>query len=360
VYEADPRFENASAFYNLLARQNADTAEFSQLTTLDSSRLSQQSTLALRNNLSAAITVHWDITVKTVRMFQEFGGLTPWIYQHYDLGLALPISVYGIGVTLTPRARILAASGLTDESISIQSDALSPLAVAGSFSVEPVLGGAVRLSISPVTLTGDYRYGRIADSFRTGAERIVSHEASLDLRVGLEALPWEIFELSSAAIGGYYHLLSDTSRNTLYGGNENLSLVFHLSDAPWTNFTVTQSVRFQDSAFPGTAAYYAPDSVLQVSGGIGIGTWPSLGREAGAGVVANVGGGMTLSGIAGGNSELSTNVNADLRLELTIGDITYYLAAQGAGSFNPFPELDYWSFTGAVGARAELPRVLAD
>ncbi len=363
VYDADPRFVNVSANYNLLARQYADAAAFSHMLTIDSGRVNQKATLSFDNSISSILGFSTSLASETVRMYQEFGGQTPWTYQIYDLRFGVPLSASSVGVSVTPDIGLLISSGLADESISDQELSAQPGSVIGTYSLEPVMGGSVYLTAADhLFLAGKYRYGRTYESLRPGATRIVSHEANVDVRLDLAVLPWRLFEQSFATIGGYYHLLTGgpLSVNELYGVTQNLSMVFHLADSPWTDITVSEQLSFQDSASPGASEYYAPDSALQMVGRIGASTSLEVGPEATVGIIANAGGGLSMSGNADHDPTRSLQLVADGRIEFTLGDVTYYIAAQGSAVSQLLPVFEYWSVSGSFGVRVDLPRLLAD
>jgi tetratricopeptide (TPR) repeat protein len=359
VFDIDPRFENVSSNYNLLAREHADEVEFSHILTIDSGRISQQATLSLSNNINSVLALQSRIVTDTVRMFQEVSG--PWTYQLHGLYLSVPLSASGASVTVTPDIGLLIASSLADGGIPAQSLPSQPGTVARTYFLEPVIGARVYLTITDhLSLAGRYRYGRTKESFRPEATRIISHEATADLRLGLGALPWKLFAHSSTTVGGYYKTLSGgpTALNDLFGANQNLTMVFHVADSPWTDITATQLLSFQDSTSPGASEYYAPDSALQLLGRIGVATRIETGRDAELGITVNAGGGASRFGGSSSTTDPSFQFDADAFMEFSLGTVTYYAGAQISGT--GFGSLEYWLASGTVGARVELPRLLAD
>ena len=366
VYEADPRFENVTAYYNQLARRHADTADLALKLSADASRITQKSSLSLSNEFSSAVGLNTSITSETVRMYRDLetdGAVDPWQYQVHELSVGLPLTLTGIGLTLTPVAGIVVSSALLNDGISKLFQALNPVVVIGSFGVEPELGGDLHLNTDFFSLSGGYRYGRFDESYQPGTERIVSHSAVASVKLDLSVFNEDFLQYSSFTVGGDFDLLSNTSgpENTLYGVNERLDIVIHLADNPWTNFTLSQSLDYQSSEYPGAADYYAPKNMLQINGGLGIATWLILNDETTLGLILNASPGALFPGAVGEESmPTQVQVGSDLRVELIVEDVTYYMTAAVSGSAVEIPGLDYWSSSLSLGVSASLPRLLAD
>ncbi len=369
VYEADPRFENVAAYYNQLARRHADKADFNLQLTADASRIAQKSSLSLANEFDAVIGLRSYTSSETVRMYRDLeieGASQPWQYQVHELNFSVPLTITGIGLTLTPVAGIKVSSALLNEGITELIQALDPRVVIGSYDVEPVLGGDVYLATDYLYVSGEYRYGRFDESYQNASQRLVSHSGSASAKLNFSLFNYDLLRYSSVNVGGDFDLLFDGSGgsggiNTLYGANERLEIVFHLADSPWTNFTVFQTLDYQSSRKPGATEYFAPDNMFQINGGLGMATWLDVSGRTTLGLILNVSSGVLMPGWTGEEtSATQTQSGADLRLELTVADVTYYAAAAVSGSALKLPGLDYWSSSFALGVTARLPRLLAE
>ena len=366
VYEADPRFENVAAYYNQLARRHADTVDFDLRLTADASRIAQKSSLSLGNEFNSVIGLRIYTASETVRMYRDLeveGVVEPWQYQVHELNVGLPLTITGIGLTLTPVAGIKVSSELLSDGIVELVQALHPMVIIGSYEVEPELGGDLYLATDYLSLSGTYRYGRFDESYQPGTERIVSHSAAASAKLNFSIFNQDLLQYSSASVGGDFDLLTHASLpiNTLFGANERLEIVFHIADSPWTNLTLFQLLDYQSSEVPGAAEYFAPNNMLQINGGVGISSWLSVNSDTTLGLIFNISPGVLMPGSTGEEpAATQVQVGADLRVELTVEDVTYFAAAAVSGSAEKLPGLDYWSSTVSLGVAAKLPRLLAD
>ena len=369
VYEADPRFENVAAYYNQLARGHADKADFDLQLTVDASRIEQKSSLSLGNEFDSVVGLRSYTASETVRMFralEDEGAPEPWQYQVHELKFFVPLTVPGTGLTLTPVAGIKVSSELLNDGVAVLSEALNPIIVIGSYDVEPVVGGDLYLATDHLSLSGSYRYGRFDESYQPGAQRLVSHSAAASAKLNFSVFNQALLRYSSASVGGDLDLLTDGSGssvqvNTLYGGNQRLEIVFHVADSPWTNFTLFQTLNYRSSEIPGATEYFAPNNMLQINAGAGMATWLNVNSTTTLGLILNISSGILMPGSSGEETAaIQTQAGADLRAELTVEDVTYYLAASVSGSAEKVPGLNYWSSSVNLGVSARLPRLLAD
>lgn len=363
VYAADPRFENVARNYNQLARLNADKLEFTSTLQTDTSRLRFATKAVFTNNLSRLFGIDTGYFTETVRTFQEYSGVTPSTYQTHRLQVSAPIGFGIVPLSLEPVAGVTVSPSLLDDSVDDPTDAVNAGIVLGTFALEPYLGGDLALDLWPLNVAGTYRFSRVGETFTLGTDRVLSHAGDLNLTLSLGFLEGAIFEYSTLRFYGKGDIRTNTvteELNVIISLSHETNFVFHLFDTPWTNLTVSANVIFEESMDESIVEYYAPDDVLVIKGGITGATWLGLKGGNVLGVSLRAGAGIYDEEIIS-NAELTPllNLEAETRIEFTKGDSTYFLSILGSGTFDEFPNAEYWSVSANLGFSAKLPKLLA-
>lgn len=362
VYFADPKFENAAGNYNDLARMHADSLAFENSVMADSSRIGYQAEASFTNALSGSFGIDLDVSSDTMRRYQAFAGVLPGTYQVHRIGLDLPISLAAGQATITPVLGLSFVPSLLTDSVTVSSEAARPGAVLGSFAVEPLLGAEIGVNAGPVYIGGVYRYGRVEETLYPEAARVTSHTGELNAVVSFGFLDIPLLRYSSARTYGKVDVRShdDGTGNLIFAVAQDLTQVFHLSDAPWTNLTVAGSAVFERASDTTVEAYYAPEDVLLLKGSVGIATWLSVGGGNVLGLSARTDAGLYAVDAFNPGTSGDLSLEASGRIEYTKGDSTYYLDVLGSSTIDRFPEFEYWSGSLRLGYTARLPRLLAE
>ncbi len=362
VYFADPKFENVAGNYNDLARAHADSLAFENYLMADSSRIGYHAQASFTNNLSGAIGLDFGITSDTVRRTQAYGGVLPDGYQINAATVSVPITFSRIQTTLRPKAGVEVVPTLLTGSVTTPANASNPVYVMSTYAVEPTLGFEAGANVGPLYLGGVFTYGRVAETYYSSGTRVMSRSGEINAVLSLGFLDIPLLAYSSARTYAKIDLrLQDgADPNLLLTFVDELNQVFHIRDNPWTNLTLTGTVVFERASDPTVDAYYAPDDVLNLKGGLNFATWIGVGNGNVLGISVLGNAGLYTSRVFDPDAARFLSLETQARIEFTKGESTYYATLAGSATFDEFPSPEYWSVYLRLGYTAKLPRLLAE
>ena len=363
VYFADPRFESVAGNYNYLARLYADTLLFENYLMADSSLITYHAHASLTNNLSGVFGLDIAMSSDTLRRYQAFGGVLPGTYQRVSVTASLPITIAAIQTKIAPLAGVILSPSLMTDRLSFASDAANPFTVLGTYEIEPELGADIGINIGPVFVGGVYRYARVAETLFPERPRVLAHSGELNAVLALGFLDIPLLQYSSARTYGKYdyRLHEDGASNSIFAVAQDLTQVFHLADAPWTNLTVAVSVVYETATDATVDFYYAPKDVLSMKGSASIASWLGVADGNVLGLSFRADAGLYAADSFNPGASGDMLFEAEARAELTKGDSTYYLSLLGSATFDEYAALPkYWAAFLRMGYTAKLPRLLAD
>lgn len=363
IYNQDPYYPNAAAYYNLLARQHP--GRFSVDTQLlgDTSRIAFSGDLRFQTAVTTSLAWEGVYRFDGIRLYKTYGGEEPSSHQIHYAGLRFPIDLYFIHLTLTPGAGLYVSSELFRENALSTSDSILPM---GYFltlwDVTPAVSGTVSFRPENLSLAFSYNWEPVEETFVPERTLLKQHTLAVNGYTSLKGLDIPLFEYSSARIDGKLRLIEDS--NVIGNALESFDFGIHLFDRPWTTLIIRETVSFEHSKTPSGISdngYYAPEGVLLVKGGLTGSAWVPIMNQNVLGII--------IGASAGGYWEKITSPNPDPaalqlefigRTELAKGTSSYYLSVSGSQTFLPAAgEVLYWSLSVNVGISARPTTLLA-
>ncbi len=363
IYNQDPSYPNAAAYYNLLARQHPDTFLIESRLTGDTSSISFAADVDISTAITTSLAWEGSYSFDGTRLYKTYGGEEPSSYQSHYAEFRLPIDLYFINLTLSPGAGLYFTSDLFRENaLSTSEEILTMGYFLTLWAITPAISGTVTFAPENLTLTGSYFWGPVEETFVPGRSVLRQHKLSLSGFASLQGLDVPLFQYSSARTEGSLRFIEDA--NIVGTAVESFDFGIHLFDVPWTTLIIHETVSFEHSLVPsGTVnnGYYAPDSVLLVKGGLTGSSWISLMNQNVLGIILGASAGGYWEKLAADTPDpAALQIEVNGRLELVKGTASYYLSAGGSQTFLPgTKEIKYWSVTVNLGVSARPTKLLA-
>ena len=364
VYEIDPGFENAALYSNQLARQHADSLNFSAYTLADTSRLAYHGEGSVRASLTSFLGIDIAFTVDSIKNYKVFGEEQQSSYLVQSLSTGLPVSLFSNRLILSPKAGVSLFSRIYDNTFLLEGDRLLSLPeFLGEYEIAPLLGFSVTASFDPLYASGTYRFGRYEESYNPERDIVNAHNGEASIQVSLGSIKVPVLRTLTFRTYGrtrFLHTLKSGDRNFIGTVSQDIMSNIHLADSPWTTLILGGNLVFEHSKQEEPVNYYTPIGVLVTKGSAGVSSWISLGKENVLGVYLQSGAGVYIDHLGYEDMERSLQLEASTRVDFQRSNSSFYLSMNGSATFSDFPETRYWSLFATIGFTTSLPRLLAE
>lgn len=361
VYSTDPFFGNASKYYNDLAKAHPDTLLTSGYILTDNKRMIYHGETMFSTNVDSVFSLNLGYTFDGVRQLLDIdSSAEAGTYMLHDIRVELPFNLYPVNLTLTPLGGLYLRSFL-DFNIALAGDVV-PANYNGSLSdffsnlrASPYGGVRVEFEVPYFSLTGEYKYHKMEETFAPKKPTVMSHTGELTLFASLAGAGVPFFSLTDFRTYGRVKFLDDN--NFMWMVTQDINLGIHILDNPWSTLIIKANVSYEDSMDIFTTDYWVPNSVFTVKGGLLWSSWFALGDGDALGLIIRAAAGVYIEAL----DSLPVNmllVDGDFRLEYSKGSTSYYLSATGNSTFNSVNEAVYWSVLVQLGVNARLPKLL--
>lgn len=356
VYRIDPRYENVEGYHNLLAKSHPDQVGFEVKSFGDTSRVVTTAEGYYLHSFASDLALDARVATENLRMYQDGYGDEASSHQLHTLSAALPYTLSGSGLTLTPKAGFSLASGVYDNPGGYTESSIpSPLWYLGRYKIAPDVGLSASASLGGFPLSGGYSFARERDTFIPGRDAVYRHtgEATFvapfrfDNRFGLSSISLRTYGKAS-------YLDDGNVKGMLV---EDGTFLFHVKDEPWTTLGFSAVLAFEHSLKPAKDdIYYSPEGVVLAKAGPLGSAWIPLEEGRVLGVILQVLPGA-YSEKVNTSAKTSFYLESSLRLELVLGESSFYFTAYESGTYGAAD--DYWAVQFALGYSHKIMSLLA-
>ncbi len=369
VFYTDPNYENTANYYNMLAREYADTLSFSASLLGDPSSVIQHGEAAFSTSLNSVFSYNIRYQLDNTRIYKAStvsgyeGDPVLTSHQVHTLLLDLPINLYLLNLKIKPIAGAGFSSSLYENLSNVpQNTLVSVSEYLTSYSVFPRLGGEILWAEDNISVSVKYIYERLKETFIPYRNPVFVHSGELNanFNIPFPGLPdFNGISLRTYAKGAF---LSD--RNIIGTGVMDVSAGFHLADSPWSTLNLLGTVSFEHSlskaglsANYSTLNYYAPNGVLVAKGGVSGSSWIGIGDGDVIGLSMRVAAGAYINTIFD-TADTNFYMDGDFRCEFGKGTSSYFISVYGSASITQPFDPEYWSVFVQLGYNAKLPDLL--
>jgi tetratricopeptide (TPR) repeat protein len=372
VYYQNPGYENASYYYNQLARENADTVSVSAQTITDPTRIKYVANAAYQSNLNSWLGwgLSYDLTMDRKYRVYETGEI-PNQYKLHSLDINAPLTYNRWNLVITPVAGLYLWSDLygVDETRDFGDSLVTPADTAEAMNVKPLLGLDLDWGKDFLETGLSYRYQLEEESLFSDRNLTRSHFMSAhgDTYFPLEnSYDWGPVLTRTY---GQFEILDTVSgeSNQNFKGQilQNASITYVAFREPMIRLTANGTFNFENGSVSDTTMtdYYLPQGVLEAKGGLR-GTINFHNEEYTEALE------ISLFGAAGGywtdiiqrdDPTQSMKMEGLFSLSYVKQTMTLYFLLSGNGTFNTEDSaLNFWEFAATVGARISVPSLLTN
>ena len=235
VFWTDPMYENITGQYNQLARQNADSLEFSAYSLTDSSRIQFHGEASFTNLLNSVLGWRFAYQTDGTRIYRPVDSEkeSPPNYLVHELSVGLPLNFYFWKLKLTPTLGAYFLNDLYKEETAFGlAGEVSVFEYLGFNKLEPHFSLEVSFGLGPyVHLNGSYQYGMKEETFVPQRELVSRHSGELNVNTALSFIKAYPFRDSSMRTYGQIEFLSD--ENFLYTLAQELNIGLFTMQEPY-------------------------------------------------------------------------------------------------------------------------------
>jgi hypothetical protein len=359
VNGTDPYYFNAAALYNGIARRHAAAFTAETIFMVDKNLFDYRAAARAAFPAGSALSVEPRAEVRSIRD-RNFGYPA---FISALVGLDLPISIVGAGITLRPSGSLIATSS---DFSSFGIGTSSPSEFADTISLYSAGGASIDWESGQWKAGLSYSYAPLPDSLNPA----IQIDPAFSAMAGLYAHRVELSGSAYLPLGGPFRYLAPRiyasggyvpkdGRN-LYGtGLLEIIPALRLSDSPWANLGFPLVAVLEQSKESRIFPYYAAEDSLTAKGGL---LWQSsFAMKSGDSLSISLQGmgGLSQSGTFSSKPSNYLYLYALARADWTHHDSTLYLSIEGSAT-DPFAvEPLYWSFSLLGGMTARMPDLIA-
>ncbi|RKX83809.1 MAG: hypothetical protein DRP58_08140 [Spirochaetes bacterium] len=339
VYNEDPVFGNVTLFYNQLAREHADTFDFTGTTYADKQKLKLESSASYNTSINGIFSLGFNYNVINNR---NFDNSNTYLLQNLSIKLPIDFTLFD----LIPNGGVYAYQDLINSSPGSSSMG----AFLGEYNLYPYAGISTSLWTGPVGIFAAYNHNWEEESLKNKNSAVAYDKGEVLVQLDFNYTQLPILKDTSTLISGYGKYFKDG--NLIYGGSFELLNEIKINKSPDISLNLSGNVIYEDSSngSPVDGSYWVPEDSISAGGGLEMVTAfnfsdkVTIGDTLGA--RANYFSEKTNSGFNFilGNTFNYTNGNFDgyFKLEGTIRDT-----------------MDYWSLSFSIGSSSSLPELLS-
>ena len=377
VYYQNPNYENASYYYNQLARQNADVFRFSAQNITDTSRINYRAKVAYDAKINSRLGWGFSYNLDMDRRYKGYTDtdgdsvdytVNPSQYKMHSFEFNVPVTFPDLNLTVTPLAGFYIGNSWYGDGFKTTDSQyiVSPDELFSEMIVKPLFGVSAGWNWSFLNAEASYRYQLERESMFPDRELARSHFISLD---ATNYFPLEQSYDWGPAISRTYsefEFLTNSNENNLkWQLMQEGSLGVVVSRSPLIRLTGNALLNFEDGSDTEMVIpdYYLPDGVMELKGGLR-GTINFHNSD----YTRNLE--MSLYGAVGGywvdvldqGENLSTSLKAESYFSVYyVKEIMMlYLNIGGSTTFKNAQDLNFWEFSAELGARISVPSLLTN
>jgi len=367
VYYQNPDYENASYYYNQLARQNADAVSLDMQNITDTTRIKYLGTFNYQTKVNTwlgwGMTYHLDMN----RKYRVFNPEIPNQYKLHTIGINTPLFIKDWNFTITPVAGFYAWNdyfGVSSSDPGFGTSVPTPQDLGSVLNLEPLLGVSLGWKKSFLDTSLSYKYRVEEESVFTDRTLARSHffSAAASTYFPLDTL----FDWGPVTTRTYGQMdfLSDKS-----GGSRNFkgqiiqegSIGYVMNRVPLVRLTVNGILNFENGSDSDITDYYLPQGVLEAKGGLR-GTVnfhkPDYSEALELSLYGSAGG-YWMNLLKQENRTQSLKMEGMFSLYYVKETMTLFLNIGGNGTIDENNNLSFWEFSTLIGARINVPSLLA-
>jgi len=368
VYDQNPRYENASYYYNQLARQNADSVSFEIQNITDPSRINYNGTAAYQTKLNSWLGWGADYHLDMDRKFRVFGEEVPNQFKLHTISFNVPVLLTGMNLTITPEAGLYAWNdyfGVYPEDTDFGSTVLTPGDLGSVLNIEPLIGISAAWKKSFLNTQFSYRYKLEDESLFSDRNLTRSHFVSGDAQTYFPLEDLDDWGPVTTRSYGKVEMLNEAG-----GGSQNYkaqllqegSVGYVVNRAPLIRLTANTVLNFENGSDSNVTDYYLPQGVFEAKGGLR-GTVNFHNRDYSEALE------LSLYGAAGGywtdllkqdNKTTSLKVESVFSLYYVKETMTFFMNIGGSSTYDENQDLSFWEFSALIGARISVPSLLTN
>jgi tetratricopeptide (TPR) repeat protein len=367
VYYQNPRYENASSYYNQLARENADFVSVSAQNITDPSRIKYLGNAHYQTNVNTWLGWGLNYNLTMDRKYRVFGEEIPNQYKLHSLEVNVPIAFPNWNLVVTPLAGMYMWNdlyGVMDD-YDFGTSIVTPSDTMDTMNVKPLFGLNVGWKKDFLDTGVSYQNKLEEESLFSDRNLTRSHQMSA---FGQTYFPLEnYYDWGPATTRTYgkFELLNyvNGSSSQSFRGQmlQEGSIGYVVHRKPLVRLTANGTVNFENGSDKDVIDYYLPKGVLEAKGGLR-GTVNFHNDDYSEALE------ISLFGAAGGywtdiikqedesQSQL-LKVEGMFSLYYVKETMTLFFLMSGNSSFDN-ADLRFWEFAATIGARISVPSLL--
>lgn len=372
VYYQNPGYENASHYYNQLARQHADSVSVSAQNITDTSRINFRGIARYQSNINTWLgwgmtyKLDMDRKYKVINPVDDPDLNSPNQFKMHSFEFDAPFTVSKWDLTITPVGGFY--MGNTSYSEGIVTTDWQNISTAGDLAsdmiVKPLAGISAGWKWRFLDASAAYRYQLERESLFPDKNLAHSHLFSLNAAAFFPMNDSGDWGPVTTRSYGQFEILNSTDSeiesNVRGQFLQEASIAVVLARKPLIRLTANGMINLEDSSTSDVQDYYLPSGVLETKGGLR-GT-VNFHNDT---YTENLE--ISLYGAMGGywvNAWGQEDLIQSLKAESYLGfyyvkeTMTLFLNVGGSSTFKNGKDLNFWEFSALLGTRISVPSLL--
>ncbi len=367
VYYQNPRYENASYYYNQLARQNADIVSITGQNLTDSLKTTYElnADYDTKINSNMAWGLSYDLQIdrkyRTWNNRDEDKDDEGSQFKLHTLSGRVSYTINKWDLILTPVVGVFLSNSVFGEDMNDVDGVVKTSDITGELTVEPLLGLEADWKWNFLDLNGSYFYKVEEESVYPENSLTNSHFMSLNANTYFPLEQYYDWGPVTTRSYGEYEILDSEQKWQFF---QEGAIGYVLARAPLVRLRANAVFNYEDGSEPDTVVtdFYLPDGIIEMKGGLqaSVNFHNETYSEA-----------LEFSLFAGAGSYLTDVIDGDdptssVKVEGLFSvfyvkeTMTLFLNVGGNQTYLDGSDLNFWEFSATLGGRFAVPSLLTN
>ena len=370
VYYQNPRYENASYYYNQLARQNADVVSVTGQNLTDSLKTTYELNADYDSKINS--TLGWGLSydLQIDRRYRtwnispeedEYDGDKGTQFKLHTLSGRVSYTISKWDLVLTPVAGVYLTNSVFGEDMNDVDGVVKPSDITGELTIEPLLGLEADWNWNFLDLVGSYFYKVEEESVYPDHSIINSHFMSLNANTYFPLEQYYDWGPVTTRTYGEFEILEDDQKWQFF---QEGAIEYVVARAPLVRLRANGIFNYEDGSedSANVVDYYMPNGVMEVKGGLraSVNFHNETYSEALEFSLFAGAGSYWTDVIDGDDPTDSIKVEGLFSVFYVKETMTLFLNIGGNQTYLDGKDLNFWEFSATLGGKFAIPSLLTN